>query len=433
VIEHHSNVTTAESDAETSAQRLASENWDAPVIVTTNVQLFESLYAARTSHCRKLHNIAGSVILLDEAHLMPPQHRKPILHALRELVRHYRVSVVLCTATPTGIESMEMERRYVEEICPIIADPDALYARLERVRVQVRPEAERVTEWDGLAAELAQHAQALCIVNRRDDCRELYARLREKAPEGAIHLSGLMCAAHRSEVIGRIKADLEAKRPVRVISTQLVEAGVDVDFPVVYRAMAGLDSIAQAAGRCNREGKNEAGQVIVFYPPKDAPKGMLLQAQQAAQEILRRNPDGNVLSPTLQAQYFKNFYGRCPKGDANEVLKMLAQSDELRYQFRSAAEAFKLIEDAYLPVIVRYQNDDDFKRLKDGNVERWLLRKLQRSIVTIPEGQHKALEKAGAIKMILPKLYVQEAADLYHEEEGLAKAYESFRPEPYVL
>ena len=252
VLEHHSNL---DPDRETVINRLSSENWNMPIVVTTNVQLFESLFASRTSACRKLHNIVNSVIILDEAQMLPPEYLKSILSVLRGLVNHFGVTVVLCTATQPAlagtIGSPPIQFNGLTNVIEILDDPVTMADRFERVEITLPPSKGEKRTWEEIAAELRQYAQVLCIVNSRRDCRELHALM----PAGAIHLSALMCAEERSGIIAGIKSRLKNDEPVRVISTQLVEAGVDIDFPIVYRALAGFDSLAQAAGRCNREGK----------------------------------------------------------------------------------------------------------------------------------------------------------------------------------
>jgi CRISPR-associated endonuclease/helicase Cas3 len=260
LIEHHSQADAADRD-ETARSRLACENWDAPLVVTTNVQLFESLFAAKTSRCRKLHNIVNSIIVLDEAQQLPPEFLQPILAALNLLVKHYGVTVVLCTATQPALNSTayfdkSKDMRGLENVREIIDHPDALFTALERVKVELPPDLNATASWADIAAQIEQEDCVLAIVSTRKAARELHRLL----PKNTLHLSALMCGAHRKVVVDEIKARLQAKRegrdvePLRVVSTQLVEAGVDMDFPVVFRALAGLDSIAQAAGRCNREG-----------------------------------------------------------------------------------------------------------------------------------------------------------------------------------
>ncbi|MCL1993172.1 MAG: CRISPR-associated endonuclease Cas3'' [Spirochaetes bacterium] len=288
IVEHHS---TIDDDDRTIRARLACENWDAPIIVTTSVQFFESLFSAKTNRCRKLHNIANSVVVLDEAQLIPSEYLQPILETMRLLTEHYRVSFVFCTATQPAFEKRKEFPDFPGlpegSIREIIQDVSGLYKNLQRVKVEFLDGLSAEVTWEKLAADLSNFEQALCVVSDRKSCRELHSLM----PKGSYHLSALMCAQHRSEVIDEINAKLEKGESVRVISTQLVEAGVDMDFPVVYRALAGLDSIAQAAGRCNREGrlnaKGELGRVVVFMAPRRAPVGILRKASETAEGMIK--------------------------------------------------------------------------------------------------------------------------------------------------
>ncbi|MDP7462886.1 MAG: CRISPR-associated helicase Cas3', partial [SAR324 cluster bacterium] len=379
VLEHHSNL---DSKHETVHSRLASENWDAPLIVTTSVQFFESLYANRTSRNRKLHNLVNSVVILDEAQLLPPDFLEPCLHALRELKNHYGASIVLCTATQPALEPRSgFGWKFTglgEQPKEIVADPQQLQQRLRRVRFRIPADFNQPTSWDKLAKELSEHPQVLCIVNKaRTDCRELH----ELMPEGTLHLSGLMCGQHRSDKIDEIQQRLKNKESVRVISTQLVEAGVDVDFPVVYRALAGLDSVAQAAGRCNREGElPRLGEVVVFVPPSKPPIS-LQAATDLGKECLQANPD-DPLSLEGFTRYFEQLYWSKGEGlDKHRILAHFKPNPEWAFAFRSAAEKFRLISDDSETLLVPCQNDDLLEQLKRGNLDRWLLRKLQRYAV----------------------------------------------------
>lgn len=429
VIEHHSNL---EVGNETPKSRLASENWDAPVVVTTNVQFFESLYAAKPSRCRKLHNIAESVVILDEAQLLPPEHLKPILDALRQLVERYRVTVVLSTATQPALGKTRRDSfgrmlldglGDAQELAP---DPARLYRELERVRVSLPKSPDDRRSWDDIAAELAHCEQALCIVNRRDDAEELWRKL----PEGAIHLSARMCGAHRAEVITDIRRRLAVGEPIRVVSTQLVEAGVDVDFPVVYRAMAGLDSIAQAAGRCNREGKlKENGRVVVFNPPKPSPSGLLLKAEQAAQRVLTGAPN-EPLAPSNYSRYFDHFYGDVNSHDKEGVMDLLVRdAANGQIQFRTAAEKFRLIPDqGQRSVFVCWGAGAELiERLKMIGPNRDLMRRLQRHSVTLYEYQWKKLVASGDLEMHEDFIF-QKSESLYHPVLGLLPEVPDYEP-----
>ncbi|EGW53128.1 CRISPR-associated helicase/endonuclease Cas3 [Candidatus Endoriftia persephonae] len=266
ILEHHSNF---DPDRETVRSRLASENWDAPLVVTTNVQLFESLFANRTSRCRKLHRIAGSVIILDEVQTLPVTLLEPCLKALRLLVEQYGCTVVLCTATQPAIEYRDEFKIGLPKATPIIADAPALYRRLKRVEVRDAG----TLDCAQLAERMMKSEQALAIVSTRKHAADLYSALKGMADtEGCFHLSAAMTPNHRSARLDTIRQCLKEGRPCRVVATQLIEAGVDVDFPVVWRSLAGLDSIAQAAGRCNREGKREGAITWVFRPDESEPR-----------------------------------------------------------------------------------------------------------------------------------------------------------------
>ncbi len=425
VIEHHSNAET-DPGRETSRSRLACENWDAPVIVTTSVQFFESLFASRTSRCRKLHNIVDSVVVLDEAQLLPPAFLQPILDVLNLLVRHYGVTIVLSTATQPALSTktyFDRTVRGLDGVREIMADPDALYRNLDRVTVQLPDDWETPVTWEALATELSGHDSILAIVNTRRHARELHRLM----PKGTLHLSALMCGAHRTEVIGTIKKRLERKEPTRVISTQLVEAGVDVDFPVVYRALAGLDSIAQSAGRCNREGHLERGRVVVFIPPQAPPPGLLRKGADACRAVLHEYT-GKPLDRALFARYFEHFYHACDL-DEQEICKLLkVDTQTLAVDFRTAAERFRLIDDAdRISVVVRYRCpgepdetvDKLVGKLRTEGTSRWLMRALQRYTVGLPKRDADRLLSQGDLEEIIPGLLIQKSDWLYNPVVGL--------------
>ena len=433
VIEHHSNL---DPEKETAKSRLATENWDAPLIVTTNVQFFESLFAARTSRCRKLHNIVDSVVVLDEAQLLPPEFLQPILDVMNLLVKHYGVTFVLSTATQPALgtlRSFERKLRGLDTVREIVDDPNALYRDLERVTVTMPRDFRLAQDWGTIAQQIKQHPCALAIVNSRADARELYRRM----PEGTVHLSALMCGEHRSRVIADVKWRLQAGEAVRVVSTQLVEAGVDMDFPVVYRALAGLDSIAQAAGRCNREGLLDHGELIVFVPPKLAPPGALRRAADTTVSLLQGTSE-NPMTRGLFYRYFEHFYMRAPSLDKHAITELLhpqgGNDDPLKVQFRTAAQCFRLIDESgYRGILVRYgESSALIGRLRKEGPERWLMRKLQRYTVSLPEHQFQKLLANGDVCEIYPGLFAQTADPLYHLELGVLVDEASFDPNALI-
>jgi CRISPR-associated endonuclease/helicase Cas3 len=433
LVEHHSQ---ADADArdETQRSRLACENWDAPLIVTTNVQLFESLFADRPSRCRKLHRLAGSVIVLDEAQMLPPEFLQPILDALNVLLAHYGITLLLCTATQpvlTDHQPFDPTRRLrgLPAPTPIIDEPAALFAQLRRTVVHWPEDLHTPIEWSELLPRLSAHPSALVIVNTRRDAYELTRAL----PPGTLHLSAAMCGAHRQAVIQQIRERLRAQRdgelaPLYVVSTQLIEAGVDVDFPVVFRALAGLDSIAQAAGRCNREGRLTQGEVHVFVRP--IPK-LLAQLRNAADTSVSLLDQGlpDTLAPEAFERYFRLFYQRLPGHDVRGVVPELEDREmKLQFNFRTAARKFRLIDDEdQASLLVPYHRIDEqhaplaalIAKLSNGETDRWLMRATQRYTVTIRKHQLSGLERQGDVKELLPGLYLLQDETIYDRVFGL--------------
>lgn len=445
LIEHHSNA-EADPKSENSRSRLSCENWDAPVVVTTSVQFFESLFAAKTSRCRKLHNICNSIVVLDEAQLLPPEFLQPILDVLNLLSKHYGVTVLLSTATQPALATIDhyvdpkKHIRGLDNVREIISAPDGLYQQLKRVQVELPAEMNAHKPWEEIAARISEHESVLAIVNTRKDARELH----ELLPKGALHLSALMCGAHRSKVIGDIKQRMKNGTPTRVVSTQLVEAGVDIDFPVVYRALAGLDSIAQAAGRCNREGKLDHGKVIVFVPPKDPPKGMLLKGANACKSVLHDNRTDPLDRKLFNAYFTKLYYAYdLDKKQICQDLRMDGKNLEaLAVNFRTAAENFKLIEDGdQVSVVVRYMEPDKEGKtidywlniLKKEGPQRWLMRKLQRYIVRIHYRFAEPMVRHGDIQELVPGLFAQTADGLYNTDFGLQLDHVQLTPDQYMV
>ena len=425
VLEHHNNF-----DWEVAARhgddggderdglgvlRRAAENWDAPIVVTTAVQFFESLFANRTSACRKLHNIAESVIVLDEAQTLPQRFLLPCLAALDELQRNYGASVVLCTATQPALRrqddalrdekgrSLGLDIPDARELAP---DPITLYRRLRRASVEVRPGA---TTDETVAARFVEAPRMLCIVNSRAHARALFDRI--GGMPGAAHLTTLMCPAHRRQVLAALRERLKAGEPVRLVATSLIEAGVDISFPEVWRAMAGVDSIAQAAGRCNREGEllPEFGRVVVFTPAEDRTPRAFRIPQQAAAGVLRDHPD--PLSLEAVGAFFRQLWfqkgaqaldaARIGDRPGLGVLPALSETAlGCRFPFASIAEAFRLIDEVMLPVVVPW-NDEATEALNTvasaPKPPRQALRKLQQFTVGIPRRAHAMWLLSGVI------------------------------------
>lgn len=427
VIEHHSNI---DEDTNTQERKLAAENWDAPVIVTTNVQLFESLYSNKTSRCRKLHNLVNSIIILDEAQMLPPDFLNPILTTLKGLVDNFSVSVLFSTATQPALTGkiggkgqFAFEGISSDSVRELVQQIDELAKNLKRVQLELPGNMNETVDWHDIADELRSHEQVLCIVNTRNQCRELY----ELMPENTVHLSRLMCTAHIMDVIGEIKHRLNENMPVRVISTQLIEAGVDIDFPVVYRAISGLDSIAQCAGRCNREGKlnkeNRLGYMKVFVPSKGTPVGLMRKGSDTFKEMLSgwSEREATLLEPKAFQEYFRLFYSKIDNFDkANIGDSLWKDAQSMKFQFATAARDFRLIDDKNAQtILVEYKDGNDLiQLLKSKGPEPWLMRKLQRYIVSVNERDFAEIRKAGLI-VELHGCWIQDYQKLYNQHSGL--------------
>ncbi|HTE86940.1 MAG TPA: CRISPR-associated endonuclease Cas3'' [Dehalococcoidia bacterium] len=402
VLEHHSGVDDAESergdfDAAGLWRRLAAENWDAPIIVTTTVQLFESLFGRKTSRSRKVHRLAGSVIILDEAQALPAYLLEPILDGLQSLAGFGGASVVISTATQPAFHAIPaFATATAREIVP---EPGPLFAQLRRVDYDWRTEP--ALSWESIAELLRGERQALAVVNTKADALRLMGALGD--PD-ALHLSTLLCGAHRRVVLQEVRDRLEAGEPCTLISTQVVEAGVDLDFPVVLRAVGPLDSVIQAAGRCNREGTQQSGRVIVFRPQEG---GMPPGAYRAGAGVTAGMASGGNLDPSTpaaSAEYFRQLFDRVDT-DRERV-----QEHRKAFDFPAVAEHFRMIEPTESVVITSYGSAGERR-----SVRRWLdelrvgtpnaagtLRRLQPFMVSIAEYDAERKRAQKLIDPILP-------------------------------
>lgn len=417
VLEHHSGIQydTEQSDEQHIARMAkATENWDMPVVVTTAVQFFESLYADRPSRCRKLHNIAQSVIIFDEAQMLPLPYLRPCVFAIAQLIRHYCVSAVLCTATQPALTPLFREflqEKPILELCP----PDTYDSTIFR-RVVFR----RAGPWtcQTLAEALNGCTQALCIVNKRKSAQIVYQMLEK---EGSFHLSTLMCPAHRKSILAQIRDRLRNGMPCRVVSTSLIEAGVDVDFPTVFREEAGLDSILQAAGRCNREGKTPAqASVVTVFAVEEAPPSLLSANIAAGKTAMDRF--SQLDSAQAVACYFhelldiKGNEGQDEKG----ILPMMAHSASAM-PFRRVAESFHIIDQKTRAVYIPWQAGAALTaQLVAGQRSRRLLRQLGQYSTSVYPEHFDALDSIGALRRLEDDCAVLVEPSLYSEETGLA-------------
>lgn len=349
LLEHHSGVemdpTEEDSSEQSRRRREAAATWEHPVIITTTVQLFESLFSNKRSRCRKLHNLTKSVIVLDEAQTLPPHLLEPTVDMLNILVKYFGVTVVLSTATQPALGPGSSLRVKLEEPAEILDNPTQYFRDLERVTYQFD---DQETTWKKLAEDIRNEPRILVVLNTKKDAVSLWKELKDLEP---YHLSGLLCPAHRKEKLTEIKPKLKNGQKCCVISTQVVEAGVDLDFPVVYRAFGPLDRIVQVAGRCNREGRPQKGLVRVFLPSEGgAPRGEYGHAMEAARIVLRQ-PGANLHDPELYEKFFKAFY-RGIKPDLNNIQDRRKQLD-----YPTVNDSYQFIEKTYTVVIQDYPKE----------------------------------------------------------------------------
>lgn len=457
ILEHHSafdddKIATRleeKDDGTVTRLRLAAQNWDRPIVVTTAVQFFESLFASSPGKCRKLHNIARSVVVLDEAQTLPIHLLRPSIAALKELARGYGTSVVLCTATQPAVtqeafEAVGTSRPPKEMIAQknlreIVSPGRHLYSRLRRVKGEVHPEAMSDTD---LVSALGSTEQGLVIVNNRRHARELFNAVKDAGLEGAYHLTTSMTAAHRQHVLSDIRRRLTDSRSVRLVSTSLIEAGVDVSFKAVWRAQAGLDQIVQAAGRCNRncELGPLGGRLTIFTPEEGEGRGMpheLKKNAEATEHVLRRGVD--PLSPEAVDAYFRELLWSRDDGghwrhlDDVEVgdgdlawhgimATITKSAPGLNFRFADIARAYRLISETMVPVIVPASIDPvagvDDSILRDiGHAPiGGVLRALQRHIVQVPRRDRDELLRAGAAACIAKEHYAEQFVVLWNKQ-----------------
>lgn len=396
VIEHHSNLDEdqrLETEAEQELmRRLAVENWDAPIVITTNVQFFESLLSNHPGRCRKIHNIAESVILIDEAQNLSIDYLDCTLDILHELHASFGCSIVMSTATQPALTNRASLRYGFECVQEIISDTATLKRALSRVRI-TWPNDEKAASYQDVALAMEPLSQVLAIVHSRADARNLARQL--SAP-GRFHLSALMCAAHRAEVLRRVRSRLQEGEPVRLVATQLVEAGVDIDFPVVFRALAGLDSIAQAAGRCNREGTLEYGDLIVFRAETKPPDGTLKKGLESTETLLRRyGASLDPWDPGILDEYFRILYM------ASDTDRHNIQADRQKLNFATVASNVRLVDDNYVrPVVVPWGESPSVVSTFIEAPSRQLRRRLQRFTVNIPDRTLNHLVSIGAVESV---------------------------------
>ena len=427
VLEHHSSIDEDAPGLEAREKlRLAMENWAAPIIVTTNVQLFESLFAARPSRCRKLHNIAGSIIVLDEAQCLPRRLLIPVLRMIDALSAHYGCTIVLCTATQPAFDSRQLLAGGLQLADrELAADPPALALHLRRAKIVQGGEMED----SDLVCALRKTSQGMVIVNSRKHARELYQTAQNEGLNGAIHLSTRQYPAHRRRIIDDIRNRLASGAPCRLIATSLIEAGVDLDFPIGWRAEAGLDSIVQAAGRVNREGKRplQSSCLTVFSASGQPVPRDLLPLIEATHSTTMRHSD--LLTQEAICDWFEQVYWTIGPERMGQPMvdAFVVSTSGTNFPYRSTASDFRMIEETMVPVIVAVEDSarTEVDRLCDPGVSSGLIaRALQHFTVQVPKPARDQMLANGHANYYAPRLRgnqfcVLEGTSLYRSDTGL--------------
>lgn len=422
MLEHHSSVQfdlpeDGVSTPETERLTRAAETWDMPVVVTTAVQFFESLFSNMPSQCRKLHNLAQSLIIFDEAQMLPVPYLRPCVWAIAQLVKDYGASAVLCTATQPALSPLFQEfapELPMEELCPIKPEEWDAFRRVTFRKVGKLSHEE-------LAMKLQEKGQVLCVVNTRAAAQEIFQRL---TGEGNFHLSTLMYPAHRRAVLDEVRRRLREGLPCRVVSTSLIEAGVDVDFPAVYRDEAGLDSILQAAGRCNREGDRPPDDsVVTIFRGEGKISSLFATAVGAGRSVLDRYED--IASREAVHAYFSmllDLKGKAAQ-DTQHILSLMGS--EL-FPFRTISERFHLINDPTVTVYIPPDEGAEWvAHLRAGEHSRDLYRQLGQYGVSVYPQHLEALDRAGALKQLEDGSVILTDLTLYSNSTGLSLAADS--------
>lgn len=413
VLENHYNV-DYDSSEEFKPMQLAAENWDKPVVVTTNVQFFESLYANKSSKCRKLHNMANSVIIFDEAQMLPVDYLKPCIAAMEELIDRYGSSVVLCTATQPALQSLFQKERNAIELCPRMEEQFRFFERVRYKNLGYLSEEELISRLEG-------GFQTLCIVNTRKKAQKLYQKLKG---EGCYHLSTSMYPKHRKRVLEQIRKRLDKKNPQKciVIATSLVEAGVDLDFRTVYRQLAGIDSMIQAAGRCNREGEYDVSESNVFIFQFDEKETVSGQRQQidVAKSLIADEAEISDLG-TIKTYFERLYYLR---GEDLDKKKILQEFQKGKYNFRQTAEKFQLIDGATVAVFIGCTKEaqEILQQIKGQRFTKSNMRKSGQFCINIRKNECEKFYEAGIVREVSGDVKdFYELTDLkrYTEEMGL--------------
>ncbi|MFW6029041.1 MAG: CRISPR-associated helicase Cas3' [Halanaerobiales bacterium] len=418
VLEHHTTFKFNENENKNNIGKikLATENWDMPVVVTTSVQFFESIFSHKVSKIRKIHNLANSIIMFDEVQTLPPEFLQSILQVLKQLVDNYNSSIIFSTATQPAFTNRKGFKG-ISDVQELVHQPKKLYEKLSRVKYDLKYINKKVS-WEKVADIMVKNKQALTIVNTKEDAKQLFSILNKEVEiiDNIYHLSTYMCSEHRSLILEEVKEKLDNDERCYLVSTQLIEAGVDIDFPLVLRAMAPLDCIVQAAGRCNREAKLDKGRVVIFTPEENnLPRGIYKTAT-GKSKLFLDNPD-RLQTPEVFNDYFDILYRdvNLDKKEINELRK--------KFNYRDVSRRFKIIPDNTVSVIIENNhiidelpvNLNGIKEKEFISREEW--RQLQPYVISVYDYKVIELKNEGLIYELLEDIYVWTGK--YDKKEGI--------------
>lgn len=433
VIEHHSVV---DENKITEKNKLATENWDAPIIVTTNVQLFESIFSNRPGKCRKLHSLCNSIVILDEVQTIPLTFIQPVCDAMQSYAKMFGTHFLFCTASQPildgkrkGLGESNFNGIPSDQIKDLIPPNLDLHNRLRRVHIRID---RTPVSLEDVVSQIIEYEKILCVVNTRKLANDLYKRLPDDAEN--IHLSRMMCPLHIRETIDKLKAILQdkARRKIRVVSTQLIEAGVDIDFPVVFRQIAGLDSILQAAGRCNREGKLQNGITHVFSVEGYTPVGNLKSTVYAMNSMLNIHDDYcDWFDPEIMREYYSILYSKTPSFDIKDISGIIG--NPLNAAYEEASKKFKLINDPGIPIVINYGESPYLvEQIRKYGPSKKLLRNLGLYTVNVHKNIFDEFCKSGLIEEIWEGIYYIGLEEQYDDACGL-KTENEYLEQSYII
>ncbi len=423
ILEHHSNVIYEGKESEEEyyckdPKQLATENWDYPIVVTTTVQFFESLFSNQRSKCRKLHNLQDSIVIFDEIQTLPVHLAECTMKMLNDMLHLCRCSILFCTATQPNFQTRS-DFKGIDHIVPLVENPMAIFAATKRVEYYPIADYE-VQSIDSIAQKVCEEKESVLIVcNTKKKAKALFDSIKEKGNMQVLHLSTNMCQKHRMVVVDKVKGKLKNGEKLILCSTQLIEAGVDMDFPIVFRELAPLESIIQSAGRCNREGKLEKGKVFLFQlEEKGQPSAEYKTFTQFAQ-LCYHNNENRLTDADFYAEYY------------TDIVKLYAPEDTItpkreKLMFQDVADIYHIIDSSATSLFVYRYNEESLQLYKEITGKEYLSRKDYQQIAQYCVQVYNKFERDNSDKIAETTNGVKIWSGAYSEEFGLSNEEEIF-------